>query len=108
MIYLTEKAKSKIVQLSSSEEIGHYSLRFKLRGGGCSGLSYDLDFDNISNDTDHIFQFDQIRILIDEVSFQYLNETTIDYVDKLLFSGFKFSNDKVKTSCGCGHSIDFK
>lgn len=109
MIILTEKAINKIKEISDDEGIGHYSVRVKLLSGGCAGFSHDMEFDNSPLDTDEILNDEEygIRVLIDEMSSQYLDDVVMDYVESAFGGGFKFSGGEIKSKCGCGSSIGF-
>jgi iron-sulfur cluster assembly accessory protein len=107
MINLTEKAILKIKEISEDEGIGHYSVRVKLKGGGCSGYIQDMYYDNVPTEKDEVFKIDDVQIICDEVSLQYMDECTIDYSDVMINSGFKFLNAKAVNSCGCGKSVGF-
>lgn len=111
MIQITEKAALKIKELSESEGIGHYSVRARVIGGGCAGFTYDMFFDDQVSDMDETVEvidyYGTIKLVIDPLSFQYLEDTTIDWVDSLFGAGFKFLNPNVTGSCGCGNSVSF-
>lgn len=107
MFVITEKAANEIKRISDDENIGHYSVRVKLRGGSCAGFVREMEFDNNQLQNDELIEFDGIKILIDEVSFQYLNETTLDYQSGLMGAGFKFNTPNATGQCGCGKSISF-
>jgi iron-sulfur cluster insertion protein len=106
MIYLTEKAAKQVKIIADDEGIGYYIIRVKVKGGGCAGFEYDLNFDEQITDMDEVFELDGVKIVCDPMSLQYLEGTVVDYGDSLMGSGFKFSNPKAKGSCGCGHSFD--
>ena len=102
MITLTESAAIKIkTLLIKKEETG---IRAAVRGGGCSGFTYKLEFDN-RNDTDHTINDKGVEIYVDSKSFLYLMGTQIDFVEELNQSGFKFINPNAKRTCGCGESF---
>lgn len=107
MIYITEKASKKIEEISNNEGIGHYIVRVSVIGGGCAGMTNDMNFDDRINQMDEITEFDYIKVVIDPVSFQYLDGTTIDYDENVIGGGFRFLNPNVKSSCGCGHSQSY-
>lgn len=107
MITITELAKSKIIELAEAEGIEHYDVRLKICGGGCSGYTYDIFFEEIINDTDEIMEIDNIKIIIDHISFNYLDGTEIDYLENAFSSGFRFNNPQVKSTCGCQKSVGF-
>ncbi len=105
-IYITDKAKAKV--LSLMEESGadeSYFVRVSVVGGGCSGLSYKLDFDNESQPTDQVFEDKGIKIVCDMKSFLYLVNTELDFSDGLNGKGFNFINPNASRSCGCGESF---
>ncbi|HVK96841.1 MAG TPA: iron-sulfur cluster assembly accessory protein [Flavisolibacter sp.] len=107
-IYITEKAKEKILQLM--KEAGHendasYFLRVSVVGGGCSGLSYKIDFDNILKPSDQVFEDKGIKIVTDLKSFLYLVNTELDFTDGLNGKGFSFKNPNASRTCGCGESF---
>ena len=107
-IHVTEKAKNRIVQLLS--EGGHagddsYFLRVSVVGGGCSGLSYKLDFDNQLKPTDQVFEDNGVRVVTDLKSFLYLVNTTLDFSEGLNGKGFYFNNPNATRTCGCGESF---
>lgn len=107
MIYVTEKAAIKVKELSEAEGIGHFIVRVKVVGGGCAGFTYDMFFDDIIKDVDEVTEFDGIKVLIDPLSFQYMDEMTVDFVESQFGTGFKFLNPNAKGSCGCGSSVSF-
>lgn len=106
MIQLTEKAISKIKEIAESEGIKP-SIRLQVKGGGCSGFVNDMFFDEIVYDLDEVIDQDGITIISDQISFQYLQDTKIDYIDSDFSQGFKFISDNVKGSCGCGKSVAY-
>ena len=102
MITLTESAANKIkTLLIEKEETG---IRAGVKGGGCSGFSYVLEFDN-QNDSDRIVESRGVKLYIDPKSFLYLMGTEIDFIDELNQAGFKFVNPNAKRTCGCGESF---
>lgn len=103
MLVLTEKAVLKIKEFADAEGLA-LSVRFKTFGGGCSGLQNDMFFDEIVDEKDEVIEQDGIKLLIDELSIQYLDGSTVDYVESDFSSGFKFNNPNSKSSCGCGNS----
>ena len=107
-IYITDKAKQKVIELL--EEAGHgndssYFVRVGVVGGGCSGLSYKLDFDNESKSTDQVFEHNGMKIVTDLKSFLYLVNTTLDFSDGLNGKGFHFINPNASRTCACGESF---
>jgi len=106
-IEFTDKARDKAIELRKAENFTIVpNLRVGVKGGGCSGLRYDLFFDDDpAEDTDEAFVFGELTVVVDHMSMQYLDGITIDYVDSLAGAGFKFNNPKVSKSCGCGSSF---
>jgi iron-sulfur cluster assembly protein len=107
-IYITDKAKSKIEQLMLDAGIADdnsYFLRVGVVGGGCSGLSYKLDFDNEIKPMDQVFEDKGIKLVTDLKSFLYLVNTELDFTDGLNGKGFHFNNPNASRSCGCGDSF---
>lgn len=107
MITLTEIAKQKLKEIAESEGLENQFVRVKLKGGGCSGMMHDMEFTDQKLDTDELLEFDGIKIIIDPISNQYLENTTIDYLDALMGGGFKFISPDIVTSCGCGKSVSY-
>ena len=102
MITLTESAAKKIkTLLTEKEETG---IRAAVQGGGCSGFTYQLKFDN-EKEKDKVLESHGIKIYADPKSFLYLMGTEIDFIDGLNQSGFKFLNPNAKRTCGCGESF---
>jgi iron-sulfur cluster insertion protein len=104
---ITDEAKEKIKEISEEEGIGHYSVRVKTLSGGCAGFTFDMEYDNAPGELDEILEIDGITIIIDPLSFQYMEEMTIDFVSSVLGEGFKFVGGAVKTTCACGNSSGF-
>ncbi len=105
VITLTPKAAEKVKEIRDSEGLGDQGLRVRVIGGGCSGFSYDLFFEDETTELDSTFESFGIPIYIDMMSFQYLEGTEIDYVEGLYGAGFKFINPQAKQTCGCGSSF---
>jgi iron-sulfur cluster assembly protein len=106
MIYVSDKAKVKVDQLKQQAQIGDdYFLRVSVVGGGCSGLSYKLDFDNETQPKDQVFEDHGVKLVTDLKSFLYLCDTTLDFSDGLNGKGFHFINPNASRSCGCGDSF---
>ncbi len=107
-IYISDKAKAKVKQLMTDAGIANdqsYFLRVGVVGGGCSGLSYKLDFDNEPKPMDQVFEDNGVKIVTDLKSFLYLVNTTLDFSDGLNGKGFYFSNPNASRTCGCGESF---
>ncbi|MBZ5858476.1 HesB/IscA family protein [Flavihumibacter profundi] len=108
MIYVSDKAREKVSHLMKDANIGdanEYFLRVSVVGGGCSGLSYKLDFDNESKPMDQVFEDNGVKVVTDLKSFLYLVNTTLDFSDGLNGKGFYFSNPNASRTCGCGESF---
>ena len=107
MIYVSDKAKLKVSKLMEEAKIpsNDYFLRVSVVGGGCSGLSYKMDFDNEKKPMDQEFDDNGIKVVTDLKSFLYLVNTTLDFSDGLNGKGFYFSNPNASRSCGCGESF---
>ena len=107
MIYVSDKAKDKVLHLMEDAGIkgNDYFLRVSVVGGGCSGLSYKMDFDNESKPMDQLFEHNGLKVVTDLKSFLYLVNTTLDFSDGLNGKGFYFSNPNASRSCGCGESF---
>ena len=107
-IYVSDKAKAKIQQLLADAGRGDdpsYFLRVSVVGGGCSGLSDKMDFDNELKPTDQVFEDKGLKVVTDLKSFLYLVNTTLDFSDGLNGKGFYFSNPNASRTCGCGESF---
>jgi iron-sulfur cluster insertion protein len=102
---LTEKAVAKVKEIREAEGLGEQGLRVRVIGGGCSGFSYDLFFEDEVSDVDQTFESGGIKLYVDMMSFQYLEGVEIDYVEGLHGAGFKFLNPNAKSTCGCGSSF---
>jgi iron-sulfur cluster assembly protein len=107
MIYVSDKAATKVERLLDEAKIkgDDYFLRVSVVGGGCSGLSYKLDFDNEKKPMDQEFEDNGVKVVTDLKSFLYLVNTTLDFSDGLNGKGFYFSNPNASRSCGCGESF---
>jgi iron-sulfur cluster assembly protein len=103
-VVLTEKAAKQVKKLMA-EQSGPVFLRMGVKGGGCSGLSYSLEFDNEVGKHDKKFDIDGVPVVVDTKSYLYLNGTTLDFVTDGLQSGFTFVNPQAKSTCGCGTSF---
>ncbi len=105
-ITLTPKAVNMIKVTREQEGMDpSFGLRVAVRGGGCSGLEYALDFEQDSRDNDHVLEFDDLKVFVDVVSARYLQGTEVDYVLGATGAGFKFNNPKATGTCGCGSSF---
>ena len=108
MIFVSDKAKDKIHTLmqetNKSVDTGYF-LRVSVVGGGCSGLSYKMDFDNKSLPADQVFEDNAIKVVTDLKSFLYLVNTTLEFSEGLNGKGFYFNNPNASRTCGCGESF---
>ena len=106
MIAITERAEAEIRRIIAEQKLPEDSvLRVGVKGGGCSGFSYTLGFDDHVAETDQVTESNGIRVVCDPKSFLYLNETTVDFEDSLMGRGFKFGNPNASKTCGCGESF---
>jgi iron-sulfur cluster insertion protein len=104
-ILLTDNAINKVKELIADEDNPDLKLRAFVNGGGCSGFQYGFTFDEITNDDDFVIEKGGIKLLVDSMSFQYLVNAEIDYVDSLEGAQFTIKNPNAKTTCGCGSSF---
>ena len=105
---ITEKASAKIKEISESEGIGHQSVRVLCRGAGCSGMVIEMEFDDHPSELDEVENIGEITVIIDPLSFQYVEGITMDYKTSALGSGFTFEGGKISGHCGCGNSVSFE
>lgn len=105
MIQLTETAVGKVNEILGMQDPKPAGLRISVVGGGCSGFSYSMAFENASNMLDKTYNFGELKVFIDQASMLYLDGVEVDYVETLEGSGFKFNNPQVKSTCGCGSSF---
>ena len=107
-IFISDKAKEKVISLMKDAGLSNdpsYFLRVGVVGGGCSGLSYKMDFDNEQKPMDQVFENNGVKVVTDLKSFLYLVNTTLDFSDGLNGKGFYFSNPNASRTCGCGESF---
>jgi iron-sulfur cluster assembly protein len=104
-VSMTPVAVNRVKDLMTTQNLDHAFLRMGVRGGGCSGMTYDLQFDSELRKHDKEFEVDGVKVVVDVKSYLYLNGTTLDYVTQGLTGGFTFVNPKAKSSCGCGTSF---
>lgn len=107
-IFISDKAKAKVIKLMTDAGVADdtsYFLRVGVVGGGCSGLSYKMDFDNEVKLMDQVFEDKGIKIVCDLKSFLYLVNTELEFSDGLNGKGFFFNNPNASRSCGCGESF---
>jgi iron-sulfur cluster assembly protein len=105
MVKLTDTAIGKVREILDSQEPKPSGLRISVVGGGCSGFSYSMAFENTPNMLDKTYKFDDLKVFIDQASLLYLDGAEVDYVETMEGSGFKFNNPNVKSTCGCGSSF---
>ena len=102
---LTAVAAEKVKEIRAAENIEEgFGLRLRVVGGGCSGFTYDLYFDQTTA-LDKQYSSHGVQLVVDQMSLQYLRGTEVDYIEGLQGAGFKFGNPNVKSSCGCGSSF---
>jgi iron-sulfur cluster assembly accessory protein len=108
MVTLTETAAKRIVDLRLEEGKPEWGLRVRVVGGGCSGMSYELGWDDTAGEDDDVVESHGVKVLVDSKSAPYVAGSEIDYIDnEMLGAGFKIQNPNVKSSCGCGASHQF-
>jgi iron-sulfur cluster assembly accessory protein len=91
--------------MAQKENMDGFGIRLMVVGGGCSGFSYDMDFEDAEKPGDVVSDREGLKIFVDSMSYQYLEGTTVDYVETFSFSGFHFNNPKAQKTCGCGSSF---
>lgn len=105
MVQLTETAVTKVREILDTQEPKPAGLRLAVVGGGCSGFSYSMAFENSPTMLDKTYNYNGLKVFIDQASLLYLDGAEVDYVETLEGSGFKFNNPNVKSTCGCGSSF---
>ena len=106
MLFVSDNAKSKIEEVKKGDSItDDHFIRVTVTSGGCSGLSYQMDFDDQEQENDQIFEDNGVKIVTDLKSFLYLCNTTLDFSGGLNGKGFFFENPNATRSCGCGESF---
>jgi len=104
-VTLTPGAVAKVKEIMAQQDPVPAGLRIGVVGGGCSGFSYSMQFDNSAGMMDKVFDMDGLKVYVDATSIMYLNGCRVDYVESLEGAGFKFENPNVKSTCGCGSSF---
>ena len=105
-VEMSERAVAEVHRILDEQTMPEgTSLRVGVKGGGCSGFSYTLGFDDDVKPTDQVAEYDGVRVICDPKSFLYLNGTMVDFEDSLMGRGFKFTNPNASKSCGCGESF---
>ena len=107
MVDITETALEKLISLMMEGGISPetHNLRVGVKGGGCSGLQYEMDFDDVINEGDNVFDLDEIKIVVNKPSLLYLAGTVLDYQGGLNGKGFEWINPNASRTCGCGESF---
>jgi iron-sulfur cluster assembly accessory protein len=106
MVGLTPGAITKVKEILSQQTPLPTGLRIAVVGGGCSGFSYHMAFENqINENSDNVYEFEGLKVLVDQMSEMYLDGVQVDYIESIDGSGFKFNNPNVKSTCGCGSSF---
>jgi len=106
MLFVADSAKEKIQEISSNTEIGEdFFVRVSITSGGCSGLSYNMDFDNEMKENDQVFEDNGVKVVTDLKSFLYLCNSTLEFSGGLEGKGFFFNNPNANRTCGCGESF---
>ena len=105
MVIISNQAKEKLTTLMKEAEGNKQYVRVGVTAGGCSGLSYNLDFDSEILSTDKVFKHNEITLIVDEKSYLYLVGTTLNYSGGLNGKGFVFENPNASRTCGCGESF---
>lgn len=104
-IFVTEKAVGEIGKILGQQNAPGTFLRIGVKGGGCSGLSYVMNLDSRMGELDRVFEFGDVKVVVDAKVLVYLNGLTLDYTGDLLNGAFRFNNPQAKRSCGCGSSF---
>ena len=105
-VNLTPHAIAKVKEIMAQQNPLPAGLRVGVVGGGCSGFSYSMSFENQAGMMDKVYEFDGLKVFVDATSMMYLKGATVDYVETLEGAGFKFENPNVKSTCGCGSSFN--
>jgi len=104
-VSLTPTAVAKVKEIMAQQDPMPAGLRIGVVGGGCSGFSYSMNFENAAGIMDKVFSFHELKVFVDATSLMYLQGCVVDYVETLEAAGFKFDNPNVKSTCGCGSSF---
>lgn len=104
-VTVTESAASAIQDMLNKRELKEHALRVYISGGGCAGYQYGMALEDKTRPSDFSFEQFGVKVLIDDVSLNYMNGAVIDYVEDVMGSGFKIENPSATSSCGCGHSF---
>ena len=104
-LQLTDTAISKVREILDQQEPKPQGLRISVVGGGCSGFQYSMAFENTPQMLDKTYDYEGLKVFVDQASMLYLDGVQVDFVETMEGSGFKFNNPNVKTTCGCGSSF---
>ena len=107
-ISITPAAAQAVRELLEKRELEGYALRVFISGGGCSGFQYGMALEGNIRENDLTYETEGVKVVVDEVSIDYLRGSTVDYVDDLMGSGFKIDNPNAVSTCGCGSSFRTK
>ena len=102
---LTDASIEKIKSMAVKDGLDDASIRVSVIGGGCSGFSYDISFDDTKRDGDQVMDTGKFKVYVDPMSYMYVQNTIVDYVESFNFTGFHFDNPNAKRTCGCGSSF---
>ncbi len=106
MVYVADSAKNRILEIKQKDGLSaDYFVRVSVTSGGCSGLSYNIDFDNKPTPEDQVFEDNGVKVVTDLKSFLYLCNSTLEFTSGLNGKGFHFSNPNASRTCGCGESF---
>ncbi|MFW5929621.1 MAG: iron-sulfur cluster insertion protein ErpA [Halobacteriota archaeon] len=105
LLSITQEGAEKARDLMESQDLEGYGVRIYVKQGGCSGYSYGMQFDDEVDDTDHVVEHRGVRLIVDEHSAEYIEGSTVDYVETLESTGFDVQNPNAESTCGCGESF---
>jgi iron-sulfur cluster assembly accessory protein len=108
ILILTPSATNAVQELLEKRNLPGYALRVFVSGGGCSGFQYGMALENNIREQDLVTEIDGVKVVVDEISIDYLRGATVDFVDDVMGSGFKIDNPNAVSSCGCGNSFRTK
>jgi iron-sulfur cluster assembly protein len=104
-VILTSSAVQAVRDLLAKRDLSGYALRVFVSGGGCSGFQYGMALENNVRENDFAWDFEDVKLVVDEISINYLRGATVDYIEDVMGSGFKIENPNAVSSCGCGSSF---
>lgn len=104
-LVITESAAKRVAELRHAEGNDALMLRIAVDGGGCNGFQYRFDFDETRRDDDHVFERDGVKVVVDEISLDFLQGAQVDYKHELIGSYFAVENPNATSACGCGTSF---